>query len=210
VTAVDPAPEAPARPRAGDETRERILDVAERLFVQQGYDKTSLREIAAEMGFSKAALYYHFASKADILLALHLRLHEVGLDAIHRHVGDGPTSISSWSALLQEIVDDLVAHRQLILLHTQNRAAMAALQDRHQHDESHEDLEAVLRTSMQDQHLSAADRVRLGAAMGAVFFGLVAASDSYDDLPDEVIVDGLREVVRELLGPGSTTTAPRT
>ena len=52
-------------------TRERILDVALDLFVDQGYDKTSLREIAEKMGFSKAALYYHFASKADILMGLH-------------------------------------------------------------------------------------------------------------------------------------------
>ncbi len=56
-------------------TRERILDVALDLFVEQGYDKTSLREIAEKMGFSKAALYYHFASKADILMGLHLRMH---------------------------------------------------------------------------------------------------------------------------------------
>src|SRR5215510_14850305 len=55
-------------------TRERILDVALDLFVRKGYAETSLREIAAELGFSKAALYYHFESKQDILLALHLRV----------------------------------------------------------------------------------------------------------------------------------------
>ncbi len=36
-------------------TRERILDVALDLFVEKGYDKTSLREIAERMGFTKAA-----------------------------------------------------------------------------------------------------------------------------------------------------------
>jgi AcrR family transcriptional regulator len=56
-------------------TRERILDIALDLFIDKGYDKTSLREIAEKLGFSKAALYYHFASKDDILLALHQRLH---------------------------------------------------------------------------------------------------------------------------------------
>src|ERR1700733_7401802 len=58
-------------------THERILDVALELFLEKGYDKTSLREIAEQLGFSKAALYYHFASKDDIFMALHLRLHEV-------------------------------------------------------------------------------------------------------------------------------------
>ena len=37
-------------------TRERILDIALDLFVRKGYAETSLREIAAELGFSKAAL----------------------------------------------------------------------------------------------------------------------------------------------------------
>ena len=62
-------------------TRERILDIALDLFTGQGYEKTSLRQIAERLGFSKAAIYYHFASKEDILMALHMRLHEFGRGA---------------------------------------------------------------------------------------------------------------------------------
>lgn len=51
-------------------TREAILNVALRLFHDQGYDKTSLREIADEVGVTKAALYYHFAAKEELLLSL--------------------------------------------------------------------------------------------------------------------------------------------
>ncbi len=58
-------------------TRERTLDIALDLFVRKGYAETSLREIAVELGFSKSALYYHFESKQDILLALHMRLHSL-------------------------------------------------------------------------------------------------------------------------------------
>src|SRR6201997_4780182 len=53
------------RPR-GD-TRERIQAVALELFAEQGYEKTSLREIAERLGVTKAALYYHFKSKEDIV-----------------------------------------------------------------------------------------------------------------------------------------------
>jgi len=63
-------------------TRERILDIALELFTEQGYEKTSLRQIAERLGFSKAAIYYHFASKEDILIELHLRLHEFGRGAL--------------------------------------------------------------------------------------------------------------------------------
>ena len=51
----------------GSGTRERILDISLELFTTQGYDKTSLREIAEHLGFSKAAIYYHFESKEAIL-----------------------------------------------------------------------------------------------------------------------------------------------
>ena len=54
---------------SGD-TRERILAVANELFTEQGYEGTSLREIADRLGFTKAALYYHFRSKDEILVAL--------------------------------------------------------------------------------------------------------------------------------------------
>jgi AcrR family transcriptional regulator len=57
------------RPRRGD-TRQRIQDVALELFAEQGYEKTSLREIAERLDVSKAALYYHFKTKEDILVSL--------------------------------------------------------------------------------------------------------------------------------------------
>ncbi len=41
--------------------------VALELFAEQGYEKTSLREIAERLGVTKAALYYHFKSKEDIV-----------------------------------------------------------------------------------------------------------------------------------------------
>lgn len=56
-------------PRDGSATRSRILATALRMFVEQGYDKTSLREVADEVGVTKAALYYHFKTKDDIARA---------------------------------------------------------------------------------------------------------------------------------------------
>lgn len=58
-----------AQPRRGN-TRQRIQDVALELFAEQGYEKTSLREIAEHLDVTKAALYYHFKTKEDILVSL--------------------------------------------------------------------------------------------------------------------------------------------
>jgi AcrR family transcriptional regulator len=52
------------------DTRERILDVAVDLFAEVGYDKASIRELANRLGFTSAALYYHFRNKQEILTAL--------------------------------------------------------------------------------------------------------------------------------------------
>ncbi|MDH6116776.1 TetR/AcrR family transcriptional regulator [Kitasatospora sp. GAS204B] len=52
-------------PRGG--TRARIIEVALELFSEQGYEGTSLREIADRLGVTKAALYYHFKTKDDIV-----------------------------------------------------------------------------------------------------------------------------------------------
>jgi AcrR family transcriptional regulator len=52
-----------------ERTRQQILETAQRLFTEHGYDATSLQMIADEMGLTKAAVYYHFRAKTDILHA---------------------------------------------------------------------------------------------------------------------------------------------
>jgi AcrR family transcriptional regulator len=52
-----------------ERTRQQILETAQRLFAELGYDATSLQMIADEMGLTKAAVYYHFRAKNDILHA---------------------------------------------------------------------------------------------------------------------------------------------
>jgi AcrR family transcriptional regulator len=52
------------------DTRSAIREAALRQFIDKGVEQTSLREIADEVGITKASLYYHYASKADLLLAI--------------------------------------------------------------------------------------------------------------------------------------------
>ena len=51
-------------------TREKIFDVAADLFVEHGYQGTPLSLIASKLDFTKAALYYHFRNKVDILTGI--------------------------------------------------------------------------------------------------------------------------------------------
>lgn len=55
------------------DTKQKILDTAERLIGDQGYAGTSLRHIIGEAGVNLAAVHYHFGSKEDLLDELILR-----------------------------------------------------------------------------------------------------------------------------------------
>ena len=51
-------------------TRRRILEVARRLFLEKGYDDTTIHDIVAQLGMTKGAIYHHFPSKYAILTAM--------------------------------------------------------------------------------------------------------------------------------------------
>jgi AcrR family transcriptional regulator len=54
----------------GEQTRAQVLDVALELFAAQGFAATSTRELSERLGFTKAALYYYFRTKDELLAAL--------------------------------------------------------------------------------------------------------------------------------------------
>ncbi len=57
----------------GEETRERILDAAQRLILQQGYSGTSIDEIVYEADITKGGFFYHFKNRNDLAHALMVR-----------------------------------------------------------------------------------------------------------------------------------------
>lgn len=60
-----------ARNKYPEVTVEKILDAAQQLFLQKGYDNTTIQDIVDELGgLTKGAIYHHFKSKADIIDAL--------------------------------------------------------------------------------------------------------------------------------------------
>jgi len=89
------APDELASPRQrSDNRREVLVDKAAELFCQRGYDATSLRDIAAAIGMQPGSMYYHFASKDDILLAVYTegvrRLSEKVKEAVVDHQDSDP------------------------------------------------------------------------------------------------------------------------
>lgn len=78
-----------AAPKTGPDTaidsaRTRILDEAANLFLQRGYEGTSLRLLADVVGMKAGSLYYHFSSKDELLTTILERGIEVMHDAFDR------------------------------------------------------------------------------------------------------------------------------
>ncbi|HEY7003821.1 MAG TPA: helix-turn-helix domain-containing protein [Gaiellaceae bacterium] len=184
-------------------TRERILDVALELFNEQGYDKTSLRQIAERLDVTKAALYYHFERKEDILLELHLRLHAIGrgiLDEIDRL--DDHDIVAAWPALLDEFIDEVIANRELFQLHQRNQNAFQQLADNERHQAENEDLEERFRRFLANPAIPLEQRVRMACSIGAVFTAIIGAGGMFGDADAEEVAGHARGIAHEFLAAG--------
>lgn len=71
--------------------KERILEVAFRLFHQQGYNSTGINQIIAEAAVAKASFYHHFKSKEDLCIAFLDVRHDYWLDALHHFISAAST-----------------------------------------------------------------------------------------------------------------------
>src|SRR5712692_3759684 len=110
-------------PTPRTDTRVRVQKVALELFAEQGYEKTSLREIAERLGVTKAALYYHFKSKEDIVRSF-TEDYVTELDALIAW-GTAQPPTSENRALLLDRYSDIVGRRLAVLRFLeQNQAAV--------------------------------------------------------------------------------------
>jgi len=102
----------------GERTARRILDVAENLFAQQGYEGTSLRQIADGAGIREPGLYNHFAGKQALYEAvLYRALNPMAL-ALEAQIGDA-SRLRDYTDLPAIMTDLLLAHPQMAALFQQ-------------------------------------------------------------------------------------------
>ena len=93
-----------------DDTRQRILEIAVDLFIEQGYAGTSVRDISERLGMTKGSLYYHFASKEEVLNALVAPL----LEDLDQFVLDAAVAGKIDRDLLERLVNLLDEHGVLL------------------------------------------------------------------------------------------------
>jgi AcrR family transcriptional regulator len=114
----------PAGTTVAPDTRSRILDIALELFSEHGFDGTTLQQIADRLGFTKAALYYHFRSKEDLLQAL-IAPATADLDQLFDAHENEPDTPRERRRFLEDYLDYLLGHRRLIAYMSSDLAILA-------------------------------------------------------------------------------------
>jgi AcrR family transcriptional regulator len=173
---------------AAEQTRQRILVTASHLFVERGYASTSIRDISERLGMTKGSLYYHFASKQDLLVALMAPLS----DAVDAFVAAARASGGVSYDLVRRLVDVLDEHAPMLRSFIDDPSVQQMKADRRQMPTRFIELQEILSGGSE-----AAAMLRGRCALGVIHAGVLAPR-IHDCPPDS----GTR--------PGSSTPSPAT
>jgi TetR/AcrR family transcriptional regulator len=91
--------------------RDRMLRAAAHCFNQKGYSGTSLKDVAARLGLTDAALYYYVRNKEELVYLCYVRAADVGRDAMEAAVRDGGSGIDKVRRYLACHVASMVGER---------------------------------------------------------------------------------------------------
>ncbi|MEV8546066.1 TetR/AcrR family transcriptional regulator [Streptomyces sp. NPDC051572] len=167
------------RQRRGD-TRQRIQDVALELFAEQGYEKTSLREIAEHLDVTKAALYYHFKTKEEILVGIFEDLTKPIEDLIEWGRGQ-PHTLETKQEIVRRYAVALDGATPLFRFMQENQATVRDLRI----GERFKERMRGLREIVIDPEASLVDQVRSLSAIFTLHAGMFAVQDLEGDPEDK-------------------------
>jgi AcrR family transcriptional regulator len=172
------------------DTRARIQQVAVELFTEHGYDGTSLREIAERLDVTKAALYYHFKSKEDIVASL-MEDYAQKMDALIAWGREQPRNAPTRRELLSRYVDIVAESGQVFRMLHQNQAAVSTLSSAKSRGELFKERIGSLIELLSEPDASLTARVKAAMAIGGISAGWMFFSGQTDN-------GELSEVVRSI------------
>ncbi len=185
-----------AQGRRGD-TRRRIQDVALDLFVERGYEGTSLREIAEQLDVTKAALYYHFKTKEDILVAL-VQSYAGPVDELIEWGRSQPRTLGTRRELLKRYSAAVSHAMPLFTFLYENQAALRELSiGQKLKEQTH-----AVRVLVVDPEADLTEQARCVAALLTIHFGGFAMRDTTPNADPEAKRLALLEVANEVIAAG--------
>jgi len=98
-----------------EETRERILDAALRLFRKRGFDDTTMREIAADAEVATGAAYYYFPSKESMVMAFYERTCEETREVLPAQIDRSRDLKKRLRTIIDHKFEQFAGHRALLV-----------------------------------------------------------------------------------------------
>lgn len=98
-----------------EETRERILDAALTLFREQGFDDTTMRDIAEKASVATGAAYYYFRSKEELVMAFYVRAADEARDIVPERIGRSRDLKKRLRAVIDQKFEQFEEHRKLLV-----------------------------------------------------------------------------------------------
>jgi len=189
---------------ARQDTRQRIQSVALELFAEQGYDKTSLREIAERLGVTKAALYYHFKSKEDIVTSL-VEDYFGQIDELVAWGKTQPKTPETRAELLTRYFGIVTAGGEVFRMLQHNQASVNSLAHAKNRSELFRERMDNLVAVLTEDDPPLASQVRAAVALVSVSFGCMFYADRFDDTGE--LRDTVLDIAFGLVGAGSPADA---
>jgi len=181
------------------DTRARIQKVALELFAEQGYDKTSLREIAERLDVTKAALYYHFKSKEDIVRSL-AEDYFGQIDAVIAWAKTQPRTAATRAKVLDRYVQIVAEGSGVFRMLQHNQAAMSSLAgEKHKRGEVFKERMLGLSEALTEPGADLQHRLRATMALGAVSVGWMFFADQVKDRHE--LCSAISSIAYELAEP---------
>jgi AcrR family transcriptional regulator len=181
------------------DTRARIQKVALELFSEQGYDKTSLREIAERLDVTKAALYYHFKSKEDIVRSL-AEDYFGQIDAVIAWAKTQPRTAATRADVLDRYVQIVAEGSGVFRMLQHNQAAMNSLAgEKHKRGEVFKERMLGLSEALTEPGADLRHRLRATMALGAVSVGWMFFADQVKDRQE--LCSAISSIASELAEP---------
>jgi AcrR family transcriptional regulator len=115
------APTRPALRERYDRRRQRAVYQAAKLFARNGYDQTTMQELASTMGLATGALYHYFGAKEQLLRAICDQLMEPLLERARALTAAGAPPREQLRALVRMWVAHVIEHRDHMLVFQQER-----------------------------------------------------------------------------------------
>jgi AcrR family transcriptional regulator len=166
--------------RHRSDTRARIQQVALELFAEQGYEKTSLREIAERLDVTKAALYYHFKSKEDIVRSL-VEDYFGQLDDLIAWAKTQPRTAQTRREILGRYVRIVADGHDVFRMLHHNQAAVNSLAGAKERGDLFRERMTGLIEVLTEPGADMEERLRAAMALGGVSVGWMFFADQTDD-----------------------------